>query len=46
MRRGASLSIHASWPVRLPETFHEKGGYDLPRLNKKLCDMEQVIEAK
>ncbi len=26
MRRGASLSILASWPVRLFETFTEKGG--------------------
>ncbi len=26
MRRGASLSIHVSWPVRLPETFTESGG--------------------
>ena len=26
MRRGASLSIHASWPVQLSETFIENGG--------------------
>ncbi len=42
MRRGVSSSILTSWPVRLPETFTEKGGDDIPRLNTLLYDLHNV----
>src|SRR6516225_6770231 len=34
MKRGASLSLPTSWPVRHAETFTANGGYDISRLNK------------